>query len=331
MTNSELILRTYREIVTKLDQPYYVLEGLSNHVGNNQILHSSPSIRNIVGLSQIELARNSKLFFDSIHPDHLQEYTASNQRLLEGTAMDRRTYLIKNQETGEFIPVEELATSRLNVEKNCFEIYCTVRKATAHLDAEESVQFKKFASALGNYSNANHEIEKRLFESTRYFVDTMGQHFKMNAVRFYGFNEKSKELFILADIQNKKYQGRFEVVTGVKTKGVVPQYSEDSFFFNKLLENRYQVFDDKKDIIEMLKSHTENPLLKKMAPTATKVYRLKSFGLLPISCPMGRIVGLITFGSPKSYSEEGKKAIYEFTTTNTFIFTPLLCDFFAEP
>src|SRR5687768_8081233 len=98
MSQSTLILKTYREISSQLDMAYYVLGGVSDEIRENQILHSSPNIKNIVGLSQFDLARDVKLFYDSIHPGYLEEYFETNKQLQCSGGKAKRSYLLKNQQ-----------------------------------------------------------------------------------------------------------------------------------------------------------------------------------------------------------------------------------------
>lgn len=330
MTQSEAILNTYKEIVSYLDQPYYVLEGLSNSIRDNQILHSSPTIKQITGLSQFDLARNSRLFFDSIHPDYIDDYIESNKRLIAGIHIDSRQYLIKHQITGEYIPVQELATSRLNSDKNYFEIYCSVKRTD--INSYPTSELSKFISKEASESARGPENHfQQLMHAANYLVDQMAHHFKMNAVRFYGYDSGSKTLYNIADSQNKRYQHRLETLTGAKVKGLVPLFSEDSLFYQYLLSRNCSIIDNQKDIIEIVKCHSDSAILKKMAPAAVKIYRVKSFGILPVICPKGDIVGAITFGAPKHYDDQTKRHIIDYATTNSFVLTPTLCKCFDQP
>lgn len=323
MTNSEVILSTYKEIVNCLDQPYYILEGLSGSSGDNQIIHSSPSIKQLTGFSQFDLARNSKIFFDSIHPDYIQSYIESNKRLIDGAQFDSRKYLIKHQITGEYVPVEELATSRLNTDKNYFEIYCTVKKP------EQAIIQCSDGNAVA--PNEQQESFKKLIEGANYFVNRMSQHFKMSAVRLYSYDHNTNILQNIADSQNKRYQNRLESLTGAKINSLVPAYNNESLFYQLMNTQKGHILDDQKSIIEIIKCHTDSTILKKMATAAVKIYRVKSFGLLPIICPNGNTVGVVTFGAPKHYSDKGKQIIFEYCNTNSFILTPLLCSSLSHP
>lgn len=330
MNNSDMILKTYRDITSELEKPYYVMEGITTNEGKNNILYSSPNLKILTGLSQFELASDSNLFFDSIHPDYINSYIESNKKLLNGAEKDKRIYLIKNKETGDFIPVEELASSRLNKERNCYEIYCSIRSINTAIDLQDSTDIDVIKGAFSKISHITPENRNKIFEITNHFVENMAAHYKMNGCRFYGFNAEKKELFIFADTQNKRSQQVFESTTRIKTKSVIPVYSEENYFYELLLNGKYDVLENKESIINILKAHTESGLIKKLASAALRLYKIKSFGMMPICCPDGQIVGLVTFAAPQHYSEEEKKSIYDYTTTNSFVFTCLLSEICHE-
>jgi hypothetical protein len=330
MNPSELILKTYRDITNKLDKPYYVLKCIPAERDNDQILYSSASLKDIVGLTQLEMSRDSSLFFNSIHPDFIGNYFESNKKLLQGKAKDKRTYLVKNKETGKYMQVEELATSRINKDLNCYEIYCSLKSIHEYID-ENTLEPDTKKTTQSVESNKHTGSHTQVFECANYFVESMAQHFKLTACRYYGFDEEKKELFIFADTQNKNSQQTLESSARIKTKSIVPKYSPDSLLFNLLLNKTYTVLEEKADILEILKNHTENILVKKFAGAALRIYQIKSFGVLPIACPDGKILGLVTFGSANRFTEEEKKEIYDFTTTNSFVFCSLLNEFCTHP
>lgn len=330
MNQSELILSTYRAITSHLGKPYYIMEGIPANDGSNQILYSSPNIKEIVGLTQFDLSHDSSQFYDSIHPDFIGGYLESNKRLLKTSYSEKRVYLIKNKETGQFVPVEELASSRLNAEKNRYEIYCSLRSVNGNFEAEDETDIEMISRAFIKINHLDTESKAKIFETTQEFVDSMSKHFKMNACRFYGFNESKKELFILADSQNKRSKQLMESSTRVKTRAIVPSYSENNYLYELFLQRKNIVLTSKDEIINILKSHTDNAIIKSVASTAAKIYRLKSFGILPIACADNKLVGLVTFGSSHVYNPTELKEIYDFATTNTFVFTCLLENYCAE-
>ena len=201
MSQSTLILKTYREISSQLDHAYYVLGGVNGEIRENQILHSSPNIKNIVGLSQFDLARDSKLFYDSIHPGYLEEYFETNKQLQSSGGKIKRSYLLKNQQTGEFSKVEELASSRLNKEKNCYEIYCSLVEVTENYEASAKVN-ELTTSTYAPEELKDKEEFKKLTVSVSYLLETLHMNYKMHACRYYAFNDVTNQLFLLADIQN---------------------------------------------------------------------------------------------------------------------------------
>ncbi len=326
MSQSDLILKTYREITTKLEKPYYVLEGIPANAGNNHILYSSPSLKEVIGLTQYELSSDPNLFFNSIHPKYIDDYLESNRRLLDGKEKDRRIYLIKNKDTNEFVPIEELATSRLNKERNCYEIYCSLQCINEAMEVKDEADLEMISRAFSKLQHLTPEKRNSIFETTHHFVDSMAQNFNLNACRFYGYSEDKKELSIFADNQNRRAKQIMEATTRVKTRTIVPSYSEESLFFRLLSEKEYQVFTEKPDIIDILKAHTDNGIIKKFAGTALRIYNIKSFGFLPICSAAGHIVGLVTFAASQPYTEEQKKEIYDFAATNSFVFTTLLSE-----
>ena len=330
MNQSELILSTYRAITSHLGKPYYIMEGIPANDGSNQILFSSPNIKEIVGLTQFDLSHDSSQFYDSIHPDFIGAYFESNRRLLKTSESEKRIYLIKNKETGQFVPVEELASTRLNLEKNRYEIYCSLRSVTGSFEAEDETDIEMISKAFIKINHLDPESKAKIFEPTQEFIDSMSKHFKMNACRFYGFNESKKELFILADSQTKRYKQLIESSTRLKTRSIVPNYSKDNYLYELFFQRKNIVLTEKDDIINVLKSHTDNSLIKCVAFAAVRIYRLKSFGILPIICADNKLVGLVTFGSSQLYNQAELKEIYDFTTTNTFVFTCLLENYCAE-
>jgi hypothetical protein len=328
MNPSELILKTYRDITNKLDKPYYVLKCIPAERDHDQIVHSSSNLKDVFGLTQLELSRDSNLFFNSIHPDFIENYFESNQKLLQGISKDKRTYLIKNKETGNYIRIEELATSRINKDLNCFEIYCSLKSIHEIIDDNSiEVDSEKNITTLEVNENKDAETYAQVFDCANYFVESMSRHFKLTACRYYGFNEPNMELYIFADTQNKISQQTMELSASIKTKAIVPKYNPDSLIFKLLQEKSYTVLDEKADILEVLKNHTENSILKKFAGAALRIYNLKSFGVLPVVCPDGKILGLVTFGSSNKLTDEEKKEIYDFTTTNSLVFCNLLNEY----
>jgi hypothetical protein len=324
MNQSELILKTYREITSKLQKSYYVLEGITTNNGRNNMLYSSPGLKDVIGLSQFDLSSDPQQFFDSIHPDYIKDYLESNQRLLRSSQKEKRIYLVKNKSTGSFIPVEEMASSRLNNDRNCYEIYCSLRSINDHIDKSSVLTPEEVSKVFSSHLSLTRNASDELYEITHHFADTLMTSFKMNACRFYGFNFKKNELFIFGDVQNKKSKQLLESTTRVRTRNVVPKYSTKSTLFQYFLKGEYAILESKDDIVNVLRDHTDSSIIKKLAGTAVKMYNLKSFGILPICCPDGKLVGLVTFGSPHLYTEDQKKAIYDFTTTTASIFTCML-------
>jgi hypothetical protein len=330
MNQSELILKTYREITTKLQKSYYVLEGIPSNNGRNNMLYSSPGLKDVIGLTQFDLSSDPQQFFDSIHPDYINEYLESNQRLLRSSQREKRIYLVKNKATGHFIPVEEMASSRLNKDRNCYEIYCSLHSINNHIDQQSLMDPQEVSKTFSTHVEFNENARDEIYAIAHHFAETLLSSFKMNACRFYGYNSKTKELFIFGDVQNKKSKQLLESTTRVRTRNVVPKYSVKSSLFQHLLKREYTILESKDEIVNVLRDHTDSSIIKKLAGTAVKMYNIKSFGVLPISCPDGRLVGLVTFGSPNLYSDEQKKAIYDFTTTTANIFTCTLGEICAE-
>lgn len=319
MNQSELILKTYKEISSQLDQPYYVLGGVTSEIRENQILYSSPNIKNIIGLSQFDLARDAKLFYDSIHPSYLEEYFEQNKQIQFTGGKLKRSYLLKNQQTGEFLKVEELATSRLNKEKNCYEIYCSLVDVTQRIETSQTKD-ELTSSTYEPDGLKNNEEYKKLIGSVSYLMETFQANYKMHACRYYSFNERTNKLIMLADIQNKNYQKQFETAAEVNLKNVIPQYTPFNYFFEIIFGKQPFITDQNSEIVKILKAHTEKIILKQFARFAVSVYKIKSFGIIPITCPDGKIVGVLTFGSAKKYTEEEKKGINDFLLTNSFAF-----------
>lgn len=324
MNQSELILKTYREITTKLQKSYYVLEGIPSNNGRNNMLYSSPGLRDVLGLSQFDLSSDPQKFFESIHPDYINSYLESNQRLLRSSQKEKRIYLVKNKETGNFIPVEEMASSRLNKDRNCYEIYCSLRSITDNIEQNTNLTPEAVSMAFSSHIEMDMDNVGQIQEITQHFAETLSASFKMNACRFYGYNFKKNELTIFADVQNKKSKQLLESTTRIRTRNVVPKFGNKSLFFQYFLRREYTILEEKGEIINVLRDHTDSSIIKKLAGTAVKMYNIKSFGILPICCPDGRLVGLVTFGSPHFYTEEQKKGIYDFTTTTANIFTCML-------
>jgi hypothetical protein len=330
MNQSELILKTYREITSRLQRPYYVLEGIPSNNGRNNMLYSSPGLKDVFGLSQFDLSSDPQQFFDSIHADYVKDYLESNQRLLRGSHREKRIYLVKNKETGNFIPVEEVASSRLNRDRNCYEIYCSLRSINNHIDQNSSLSREEVSKVFSKNLELTSIGKESIHEIAQHFVETLASSFKMNACRFYGFNADTNELTILGDVQNKKAKQLLESTTRVRTRNVVPKYSAKSTFFHHILKKEYTILESKEDVVNVLRDHTDSTIIKKLAGTAIKMYNIKSFGVLPICCHKERLVGLVTFGSPQLYTEDQKKGIYDFTTTTANIFTSMLGDLCKE-
>lgn len=319
MNHSELILKTYREISSQLDQAYYVLGGVNGEISENQILYSSPNIKNIVGLSQFDLARDAKLFYDSIHPGYLEEYFETNKQLQFSGGKVKRSYLLKNQNTGEFSKIEELASSRLNKEKNCYEIYCSLIAVTENYEAAEKIN-ELTTSTYEPEELRDSEDFKKLVGSVSYLLETLQTSYKMHACRYYAFNDSTGKLLMLADIQNKNYQKQFEATSNVNLKTIIPVHTGSNYFFEVLLKKQPYITDKNSEIVRILKAHTEKIILKQFAKVAVRIYKLKSFGIIPITCPDGRIIGVLSFGSSKVYSEDEQKAISDFVITNSVAF-----------
>lgn len=324
MNQSEVILKTYREITTLLQKPYYVLEAIPANKGRNNMLYSSPALKEIIGLSQFDLASDPQRFLESIHPDNIDDYLKSNQRLLAETKKEKRIYLVKNKETGNFVPVEEIASSRLNKDRNCYEIYCCLRSINKNIDGREIQGTPDVHKIYSTEYPLNHELTSRVHEISQFFVETFTQNFKVNACRFYGFNAEKNELTIFCDNQNKKSKQTLESISRIRTKNVVPRFTDDSLFFKLLMKKEYTIVEDKEDIVQILRDHTDNMILKKLAGPATKIYNINSFGILPLCCTDGKIIGLVTFGSPQIYNEDDKKAIFDFTNTTASVFMGVL-------
>jgi hypothetical protein len=324
MNQSDLILKTYREITTTLQKPYYVLEALPSHNGRNSMLYSSPGLKDVFGLTQFDLSSDPQKFFDSIHPDYINDYLESNQRLLKGVEKEKRIYLVKNKETGNFIPVEEMASSRLNRDRNCYEIYCSLRSLTQHINDSLMLSPEEVSKAFSSYISIDEKGRDQIYEITQHFVETLSANFKMSACRFYGFNSTKNELTIFGDVQNKKSKQLLESTTRVRTRNVVPKFSNKSLLFHHLLKKEYVILESKEDVVNILRDHTDSTIIKKLASTAIKMYNIKSFGILPVCCPYGKIVGLVTFGAPHQYTDEEKKGIFDFTTITANIFTCML-------
>jgi hypothetical protein len=319
MNHSELILKTYREISSQLDQPYYVLGGVSGEISENQILYSSPSIKNIVGLSQFDLARDSKLFYDSIHPSFLKEYFEQNKQMQFSGGKIKRSYLLKNQQTGEFSKIEELATSRLNKERNCYEIYCSLIDVIENYEKSEDIN-KLTRSTYEPEELKGDEGFKKIIGSVSYLLEAFHANYKIHACRYYAFNDVTGKLLMLADIQNKSYQNQFETSTEVNLKTIIPVHTSANYFFEILLRKQPFITDKATEIVRILKAHTEKIILKQFARVAVRIYKLKSFGIIPITCPDGRIIGAVSFGSSKKYTEEEQKGMNEFIITNSLAF-----------
>ncbi len=327
MTNqSEIILKTYREITTLLNKPYYILEGIPSNKGRNNMLYSSPDLKDVTGLTQLDLASNSQSFFDSIHPDYIEDYYKSNHRLLSERTREKRVYLVRNKETGNFIPVEEVASSRLNTDRNCYEIYCSLSSINKSIDENEHLSPEEVSRIFSSNEPVTVDLRNRIYEIAQYFVENFTKNFKVNACRFYAYDALKNELTILGDNQNKKSKQALESISRIRTRNIVPKYSIDSFLFKQFFKKEYIIIEDKEPIVQILKDHTDSTILKKLAGPATKIYNINSFGILPMCCPDGKIVGLVTFGSPLLYSDEQKKAIFDFTNTTAGVFTCTLED-----
>lgn len=128
--------------------------------------------------------------------------------------------------------------------------------------------------------------------------DTLG----IERSRIYLYNEEENYLTLHAEKINRGLTRKLEERLGISLKSAVPVLTEDSVFLEVIRSQKTFITEDPETILKIVKEHTTNTLLKKLASWATGLVGIKTFAIFPLLSG-SRLIGLQVFSSPEKLSD----------------------------
>ncbi|MFT6503775.1 MAG: PAS domain S-box-containing protein [Crocinitomicaceae bacterium] len=132
-----------------------------------------------------------------------------------------------------------------------------------------------------------------------------------STLRFYSFDEITEQLILEDQIILSKAIKQLEALLGVKLNSLVPSIIESSCFYQAIHEKKTLIFQDKKSINKVLRDHTDSKVLKKLAPIARDIIKIKSMLLVPYHSE-NKIFGLMVLSVNEVLSKEKMNQIIRF-------------------
>jgi len=147
-----------------------------------------------------------------------------------------------------------------------------------------------------------------LEEISELFMNAVVPVFDIFSCRIYMYNENKLRLMVLAEHYKKGLKEMLENKLGIKMENVVPDAHPGTLFYDYIQSEKPQITTNKKEILRIIRAHTNSTVLKGLASFAKKLIKVKSFGTIPLRVN-GRNIGLVTFVSTRILSEAEKETI----------------------
>lgn len=150
-------------------------------------------------------------------------------------------------------------------------------------------------------------------EICSYVLSAYNSFIKIKGGRFYIYNEEQDILNLIAEERKDDKFFQLEKILGIKLNKVLPAIQKDGYFYRAINKKEIIHISDKNEIINVIKEHVENPLLKQLAGWSQIFLELSSFVMIPLVFNE-KIFALITFSSNEKVNENDLEKIKGFNT-----------------
>lgn len=121
--------------------------------------------------------------------------------------------------------------------------------------------------------------------------------------RIYLYDELTDSLNLHAEKISRGLTQKLEERTGISMKNAKPVLTEDSVFKHVVRTKKQFITDDPEIVRNIVKEHTTNPLLKKLADWAIGLVGIKAFAIFPLLSGQ-KLMGLLSFSAPSVLTKE---------------------------
>lgn len=161
-----------------------------------------------------------------------------------------------------------------------------------------------------NQLSLNNASQKQICS---YVLSAYDSFLKIIGGRFYIYNEEQNALNLIAEERSDDKFYQLEKLLGFGLTGVLPRVSKDSFFYKVIHDKEIIHLSDPEEIVQVIKEHVDNPLLKKFAGWSKGFLDIRSFVMIPLVFNE-KLFALITFSSKNAINEKELSKIKSFNT-----------------
>lgn len=134
----------YRIILNNIDEIVYQVECTSiENMFQGKVVFVSPKTERIIGIPPEEFYKNSKVWFENIHPEDTENIKTSTMELINTKGSVLRDYRVKNINTGDYHWIEDRITALFDDDNNFIGIVGVARDITDWIEAKKELEEKE--------------------------------------------------------------------------------------------------------------------------------------------------------------------------------------------
>ena len=243
--------------------------------------------------------------FRDDHENHFSKYLNKPMPREMGSGID----LLALHNNGHEFPVE-ISLNGINEGGEMFVI-CSIRDVSKRKKTERELEKSYLELKLID------QITQKSLENVPYqnlSWEILNAHGKLKSTswsRFYLYNNSLHKLELVSEWFKKGILKQIEKKVGVKTNTIIPKINSKTTFSAVLKKKEVIVLRDKQSIINVIKEHTDNKLLKNLASWGQTFLNIRTFLIIPYIHNEG-IFGLMTLSFEKELNDQEINQIKRF-------------------
>ena len=143
-------------------------------------------------------------------------------------------------------------------------------------------------------------------------LETIDDITDVTSSRVYTYDPVLNKLELTAQHVENGFVESINKKTGLEFSGVIPTLQKGSLLKNILDENKGVISNNHEEIIELIKDHTDNVILKTLARWVVTLMDIETFAVLPIFSNQYGVLGLMTLTASTVLSDKQKATITRF-------------------
>ena len=267
-------------------------------------LKVNKAFTDVLGYTSDELL--AKPFFHFIHPEDIEKTQKELSQLSQGinTLNFENRYICKD---GSIKWLNWSATP----DNETGIGYASARDITEWKSVNDKIQKANLDLGLIDkiyYSLTQNNPLEELISLT---MDSFPKLLDFHSGRFYLYDENSNQLILKDQRLTSNFIEQIERKTGLKMENLVPSILEGSKYSEVIETQKMIAFQSKKEVTEILREHTDSPIIKRLAGWVQRLTNINGALVIPLQLD-NKIFGIVQVNSEKMIPEETIQRINRF-------------------